>query len=261
MDLAISVVNACGCCGSFARSILDEGALQVLVIGHVSNVGALTGFVVDCVDVRFGFIATTHGTRHNPIDGACGRIGNSGLGVGIASEGDVEVDHLFNAAVGLADLVKFLCVVGDAVKLTVFVKEKGLDKDLVDHAHLGSGLSLKVNLHKWAIRAVGFPVHLTPEYEVSFSGGLVKSGYLAQVVFFFANNVAALKFPTFGVVGLHDALRTIHLEGVELAACIEGSEASDFGADILLRGLWTGMEANDVVGTARQVVVAAVGML
>ena len=62
--------------------------------------------------------------------------------------------------------------------MAVFVKEEGLDEDLVNLAHFGSGLCLKVNLHEWTIRAVSVPVHLTPEDEVGFACGLIEGGNL-----------------------------------------------------------------------------------
>ena len=139
---AFGITDSSGSSRSISRSILDEGALQVLIVWHITYESALSGFAVDRVDVRLSIIAISNCARHDPIDGAGCRVGDCGLRVGISAEGDVEVDHLLNAGVGLADLVEFLCVVRNAVELAVFVKEEGLDKDLVDHAHLSSGLRL-----------------------------------------------------------------------------------------------------------------------
>ena len=177
-EFAFIVVNVGGCSRSIARSILDEGALQVLIVRHIAYECALTGLVVDCVDIRLSFITISDGTRYNPINGAGSGVGDCGFGVRIASEGDVEVDYLLNAGVGLADLVEFLRVVGDAVELAGFVKEESLYEDLVNLAHFCSGLCLKVNLHERTIRAVSIPVHLPPEDEVGLACCLIEGGHL-----------------------------------------------------------------------------------
>ena len=102
---AFGITDSSGSSRSCCRSVLDEGALQMLIIGHVAHEGALTGFVVDCVNIRLGIITISNSARHDPIDGAGSGVGDGGLGVGIATEGDVEVNYLFNATIGLADLV------------------------------------------------------------------------------------------------------------------------------------------------------------
>ena len=218
---AFGITDSSGSSRSCGRSVLDEGALQVLIVGHVAYEGTFAGFAVDGIDIRLSFIAISDCARNDPIDGAGRRVGDGGLGVGITSEGDVEVDYLLNAGVGLADLVEFLRVVGDTIELAVFIKEEGLDEDLVNLAHFCSGLCLKVNLHERTIRAVSVPVHLTPEDEVGLACSLVKGSNLTQEVISLADDVGAFEFPGLSVVGLHDTLGAVHLEGVELAASIE----------------------------------------